>query len=305
MIDPAIQAIKNGQLIGLPTETVYGLAAPINNETLIKRIFEFKQRPFFDPLIVHVSSIGQAKTLVKHWPNEATRLAQKFWPGPLTLVLKKNSHVSDLITAGLDTVGLRAPAHPIAQKLIQTLGIPLAAPSANLFGKTSPTSAQHVRDSFNDTDVFVLDGGACDVGIESTIVSIENGICKILRPGMISQTDLEAALGTSVVAATNNTPDSPEAPGQLDTHYQPENPLYLFKTDAEKDAFLNKNPTKTPITLKINTNPVIAARELYAALRHTNTQTGDFIVCVFDEKTDSWSGIRNRLSRASTKIKSK
>jgi len=298
-IKEGLSAIESGQLIGLPTETVYGLAAPINDEILLSRIFELNQRPFFDPLIVHVASIAQAKTLVADWPDEATLLAKKFWPGPLTIVLEKNTLVSDLITAGLNTVGLRSPAHPIAQELINALGIPLAAPSANIFGKTSPTSAQHVRDSFNEKDVFILDGGNCDVGIESTIISIENGNCKILRPGMITKSEIEAVLGRPISAPSQTVPLSPEAPGQLDTHYQPEKPLYLFESEAEKETFLNKKTTGKPITLTIHSNPVIAARELYSSLRRTNTQDGDIIVCVFSEKDERWTGIKNRLIRAS------
>ncbi len=170
--DQAVAKLKNDDVVAMPTETVYGLAGRIGSERALKKIFSTKKRPFFDPLIVHVSSIEQAKMCYQMWNPIAEKLAARFWPGPLTMVMPKSDRVSSLITSGLETVAVRWPAHPIAQKLIQMVGEPLAAPSANLFGKTSPTKAEHVREQFGD-EVFILDGGSSEFGIESTVLLIQ------------------------------------------------------------------------------------------------------------------------------------
>jgi L-threonylcarbamoyladenylate synthase len=174
-ISVAVEKLINGEVVGIPTETVYGLGAVISKSDAIKKIFTTKERPFFDPLIVHVSGVEQAKELSLDWSAAADILAQEFWPGPLTLVLPKKN-VSDLITSGLQTVGVRCPDHKIALEIIEKVGEPIAAPSANRFGKTSPTCKKHVLEEFNDA-VFVVDGGDCSVGIESTIISVLEIFC--------------------------------------------------------------------------------------------------------------------------------
>ncbi len=194
----AIHEILVGHPVALPTETVYGLAARIDNPQSIKSIFELKQRPFFDPLIVHVGSIEQAKSVVSWWPQEAQKLAEIAWPGPLTMVLPKASHINPLITSGLDSVAIRWPKHADFQKILDEVKIPLAAPSANKFGRTSPTTAQHVLNEFKDDSILIFDGGPCEVGIESTVLKIvqqkNRTQFSILRKGHFSESDLKKIL---------------------------------------------------------------------------------------------------------------
>src|SRR5271155_916117 len=191
----AAALIRAGELVAFPTETVYGLGASALDPQAIDKIFAAKGRPPSSPLIVHVSSIEMARGLVREWPERAEKLAAKFWPGPLTLVLPKQPHVPDRLTAGLDTVGIRMPAHPIAQALIREAGVPIAAPSANLFGALSPTSAHHVRDGLGNSVSMVLDGGRTTVGIESTVLSLAGPEAVLLRPGMVTQQEIEAVIG--------------------------------------------------------------------------------------------------------------
>ena len=187
-ISDAVTVLSKGGVVGLPTETVYGLAASLKSEEGIREVFRIKERPFFDPLIVHCASLEQVQSVVSIWTPAHQLLAQRFWPGPLTMIVPKKSVVSDLVTSGLPSVGVRIPSHPVALSVIQQLGCPVAAPSANKFGKTSPTTARHVRDEFGPS-VVVLEGGPCDVGIESTVIEIvedNTGLrILILRPGMI------------------------------------------------------------------------------------------------------------------------
>ena len=196
-IEQAIQMLKSNDVVAIPTETVYGLAGAINNESALNKIFSIKGRPFFDPLIVHVSSIEMAQSLVKDWPKAASVLYEKFWPGPLTLVLPKNDKVSDLVTAGLKTVALRMPDHVTTLKMIDELQCPVAAPSANRFGKTSPTDWQHVQEEFAG-EVAVVDGGASEVGVESTIVRLQDNNVELLRPGTILFSDIQSPLSSIV-----------------------------------------------------------------------------------------------------------
>jgi L-threonylcarbamoyladenylate synthase len=198
-IKEALSAESNGKLVVIPTETVYGLSAPINDEEKIKKIFALKERPFFDPLIVHVENIEEARAITSYFPLSAQTLAKKFWPGPLTLVLPKASHVSEFITSGLPTVGVRIPKNQVTLDYIKALGSPIAAPSANKFGKTSPTCKEHVEREFDPTTIFILDDGPSSVGIESTIVKIEaleNGAeqVTVLRPGIISLEEVKNSL---------------------------------------------------------------------------------------------------------------
>src|ERR1700735_1584883 len=202
----AAELIRSGELVAFPTETVYGLGANALDPAAIEKIYAAKGRPPSSPLIVHVSSIEMARGLVREWPERAEKLARQFWPGPLTLVLPKQPHVPDRLTARLDTVGVRMPANEIAQGLVRETGFPIAAPSANRFTELSPTTAQHVRDGLGDGVAMVLDGGPSSVGIESTVLSIAGTDAILLRPGMVTKAEIEAVIGPIQMG-------SPEAEG--------------------------------------------------------------------------------------------
>lgn len=301
-IEQALSAFKQQKLVAIPTETVYGLAAPINNEALIHKIFSLKERPFFDPLIVHVASIEQAKSLTTHWSDTAQTVAQAFWPGPLTMILPKKELVTDMITSGLPTVGIRFPQHPLTQKLIKSLGVPLAAPSANKFKQTSPTQVEHVKKAFSEQDVYILEGGPCKVGIESTIVDVSQTPIKILRPGMLNQKDF-TAIGIACIEY-NNT-QSIEAPGMMQDHYMPLKPLFLTSSFdlSTVTRFLNTKQIKSYAELKLPDDPILAARHLYSLLHQNNAH--DSFVCHIKsswQKDPQWFGILDRLKKASSAI---
>ncbi|MGL6041669.1 MAG: L-threonylcarbamoyladenylate synthase, partial [Deefgea sp.] len=195
----ALALLRAGELVGIPTETVYGLAADASQPAAVAKIFAAKGRPNDHPVIVHIAGIEQLSDWAQNIPDSAYQLANAFWPGPLTLILERQDHVSDSVTGGQNTVGLRAPAHPITHELLTQFGGGLAAPSANQFGHVSPTTAEHVRHEFTcDQLELILDGGACHVGVESTIVSLVGGVAKLLRPGGISRAAIEAVLGTAI-----------------------------------------------------------------------------------------------------------
>ena len=232
-LSKARDLLLKGEVVGIPTETVYGLAGSIESEKGLRRIFSLKERPFFDPLIVHVSSFRQAASLVLEWPPLADFLARRFWPGALTIVLPKAPHVNPLITSGLDTVAIRMPDHSIARDLIDILGHPLAAPSANKFGRTSPSQASHVRDEFANDNLFVIDGGECQIGVESTVIAFQSGDdnteVQILRPGGITQTMLEHALERWGKPTTVRRAASEASPGHLKHHYMPKLPWSFYR----------------------------------------------------------------------------
>lgn len=223
-IQMAAQAIKQGNVVAFPTETVYGLGANALNAEAVAKIFEIKQRPYFDPLIVHVDSRDMVQEVVATLPDIALRCMEAFWPGPLTLVLPKSTIIPEIVTAGLDTVAVRMPQHQVAQKLIQASGVPIAAPSANPFGYLSPTTANHVASQLGDKVEIILDGGQCPVGVESTIIKIEKDSITLLRHGGIPVEDIEAVAGKiSVIRHTQV-----EAPGQLPYHYAPKTKIILI-----------------------------------------------------------------------------
>jgi L-threonylcarbamoyladenylate synthase len=227
MISPikdAAAKLRAGGLVAFPTETVYGLGANALDAAAVQKIYELKGRPAASPLIVHVASIEMAREIVAEWPPLAEELARKWWPGPLTLVLPKKPVIPDIVTAGLRTVGVRMPNHPIALELIREAGVPIAAPSANKFMGLSPTTADHVRAAFGDA-VEVLDGGPSQVGIESTVIAIENGVLKLLRPGMISLGELESSAA--------QPGDAHPAPGMHQRHYSPRTRLLLVDRPCE------------------------------------------------------------------------
>lgn len=225
-IREAAKIIQDGGLVAFPTETVYGLGANALNPFAVAKIFELKERPSFDPLIVHIASFDDLTTLSTGINENVLRLAKHFWPGPLTIVLPKSSIVPDIVTSGLDTVGIRMPNNPIALELIKQSRCPIAAPSANKFGQLSPVNANHVIKQLPNVD-YVLDGGNTSVGIESTIVSIEGDICQLLRPGFISLDDIENALPNTFVF-NSTRPEKLVSPGLLKSHYSPKKPLYIL-----------------------------------------------------------------------------
>jgi len=237
-LDEAAAVIRRGELVVFPTETVYGLGANAFDARAVAGVFALKGRPRFDPLIVHLADVAQLADLAAVIPADAWRLAEEFWPGPLTLVLPKRSCVPDLVTADLPTVAVRLPDHPVARQLIRAAGVPLAAPSANRFGRVSPTTAQHVRDSFGDQTPLVLDAGPCRVGIESTVVSLLGERPRLLRPGGIPREAIERLAGPIAVAAAPHAPgpQGAAAPGMLSSHYAPQAPLRLAPHAASPAA---------------------------------------------------------------------
>lgn len=310
-IEEARDKLLNGDVVAIPTETVYGLAGWIYSEEGLKKIFSTKERPFFDPLIVHVDSIHGAKKLTSNWTAVHEALAQVCWPGPLTLIAKKNDRVSPLITSGLDSVGLRCPRHSETLKLLSTLEGGLAAPSANKFGKTSPTTSEHVADEFGDV-VSILEGGPSEIGIESTVAGVkeENGefTVEIYRPGFYTATMLEEILESQNIKAQVVYAESPVAPGQLKHHYMPKIPLILVKPGfswkdsqetIEKEL---KGKFQNPVFWDQPQDATIASRELYQKLRQFDQDGFDLIITTKkpEHESEDWKGIWNRLSKAKT-----
>lgn len=288
----ALSILEAGGVVGIPTETVYGLAAKIDSSQGIDKIFKTKDRPDFDPLIVHVESIEQALKCSKTWPLHAEQLAKAFWPGPLTMVLPKADHISSKITSGLETVGLRCPDHALTLELIHYSG-PLAAPSANRFGKTSPTQKSHVDTEFNN-EVFTIDGGPCQIGIESTVAGIFEDHIEIYRPGAITPSMIKAVTDVDIIVK-----ESPVSPGHLKHHYMPDLPLYLSLTSHP--AELNNIPFAI---IELNADPNIAARELYQKMREAAKEPlAQAIVLVkgSHQNGEHWDGIWNRVKKAMTK----
>jgi L-threonylcarbamoyladenylate synthase len=310
-IDLALQALQNEDIIGFPTETVYGLAGNIYSNKAIKKIFATKQRPFFNPLIVHIKSIDYLDEVAKNIPPKAIVLAQHFWPGPLTLLLDKKENVPNIVTADKPTVAVRIPNHPMALKLLQQLDFPLAAPSANPFTTISSTTAQHVKEYFdNDVDV-ILDGGECAKGIESTIVGFNGEDVIIYRLGTITESDLEKIVGE--VSVYIGQDDKPIAPGMLLKHYSPKTKTVLLQDDvtAQLNLLSNKKIGALAFSKKIegerivaqevlsnNANVEEAAKKLYAALHRLDKSNLDIILIELLPNEGIGKSINDRLSRA-------
>jgi len=309
-ISKAVAFLSREDVVAIPTETVYGLAGNIYSEKAIRKIFEVKQRPFFNPLIVHVHSMTQLGELVTEIPRKAQLLADAFWPGPLTLVLKKKPTVPDLITANKDTVALRMPNHPIALRLLKELPFPIAAPSANPFNRISPTSALHVEGYFKDSIPMVLDGGECKNGLESTIVGFENEEPIVYRLGAISVEELEGVIGG--ISVQNNQEKAPSAPGMLAKHYSPLTKTYLTN-DIEE--FISKYQglriglicfsevvTNSAIhhveVLSVAEDLAEAASKFYLALHKLDELDLDMIVAQRFPDTGLGRSINDRLERA-------
>ncbi|MGO4881218.1 MAG: L-threonylcarbamoyladenylate synthase [Bryobacteraceae bacterium] len=293
-LERAAELIRSGGLVAFPTETVYGLGANALNAAAVARIFAAKGRPRESPLIVHVDSIEMARTLVTEWPDAANRLADRYWPGPLTLVLPKQPSIPDIVTAGLATVGLRVPSHPLALALIRAAGVPIAAPSANPFTGLSPTTAGHVRQALGSAVDLVLDGGPSTVGIESTVLSLAGPEPLLLRPGVIPLPEIEALIGPVRIAALPAA-GAHASPGMHAKHYRPRTPLLLLSchdpTPAGRGARLR-------LGREMPADPVAYAAALYAALHRLDAQNLDWIAVERPPGTPEWAGIVDRLTRA-------
>ncbi len=290
-LDRAAQLIRSGALVAFPTETVYGLGANALDEEAVARVYAAKSRPWASPLIVHVSDAAMARSITVEWPPVAATLAERFWPGPLTMVLKKAPVIPALVTAGLDTVGIRIPAHPIALELIRRAGVPVAAPSANRFSQLSPTTAEHVQQALGEEVELILDGGPAQVGIESTVVSLWRHPPVILRPGMISQTDLEAVTGMRWEREVD-LPKIVESPGMHPRHYAPRTPFYLLEPGAEK-------PPGRGRVIEMPSDPQAFAARLYSELHRADEEGWEWIAVTKPPDTPEWAGIIDRLRRAS------
>jgi L-threonylcarbamoyladenylate synthase len=297
-IGRAAALIRDGGVVAFPTETVYGLGANALDPIAVRRIFEIKGRPETSPLIVHVASIEMARDLALTWPETAEKLAAKFWPGPLTLVVNKQPEIPDIVTAGLTTVGLRMPAHPVAIDLIRTAGVPIAAPSANRFTKLSPVKAEHVRKAFGD-QVMVLEGGASDVGIESTVVSLAGERPVLLRPGMISKSALEREIGE--VNRGAEVEGAHASPGQHPQHYQPHTPVVIGAPPVGEGAYLFYSARiEGPVNIPMPATPREYAAALYTALHDADLAGYDWIAVEPVPDDPEWDGVRDRLRRAAS-----
>jgi L-threonylcarbamoyladenylate synthase len=304
-VNETCQFLKAGEVVGIPTETVYGLAANALNENAVFKIFSVKNRPHFDPLIVHVSSVKEIEKYVEHIPITAKLLMQKFMPGPLTVLLSKKNIIPDLVTSGLDTVAVRVPKHPLALGLLQQLDFPLAAPSANPFGYISPTNAQHVYDQLNGKIPYILDGGNTNVGVESTIIGFENDEVVVHRIGGLPIEEIENLVGK--VRLNVNESSNPKAPGTLKSHYAPKKKLTVIegnnflKEDAGVIAFdkiIEGVKRENQILLSEKGDLNEAAKNLFAAMRHLDESNVQEIVAVKFPEEGLGRAINDRLKRA-------
>ncbi|MBL7546216.1 MAG: threonylcarbamoyl-AMP synthase [Bdellovibrionaceae bacterium] len=326
-IPQLIRSLNESEPVVMPTETVYGLAAKIDDLKALEKIFLYKRRPFFDPLIVHIYDRKQISFLSPFKSPLLDQLIDTFWPGPLTLVLPKRSQVNDLVTSGLDSVGIRLPLHPLAQELLKQIDVPLAAPSANFFGQTSPTTAAHVERDF--PQLKILDGGPCDIGIESTVLKVQPTSdhiisLSILRKGVITQSAIQSALSNYTGAFIWNTHlDKKHSPGHMKHHYMPNIPIVFFEQPAPIEKYIptiladfKKIPDKVedvtiikPIApleriekLQFNSDPVIACRELYGKLKQSATTSAQLLV--FEKQNymqgELWEAFLERLTKASS-----
>ena len=311
-IQKAVQLLTEDQLVAIPTETVYGLAGNIFSEKAIKSIFSTKQRPFFNPLIVHIPSVKSLNDLVTHVPEKAKLLAAAFWPGSMTLVLKKSKTIPDIITAGKDTVAVRVPNHPITLALLKKLPFPLAAPSANPFGSISPTKPAHVENYFRNSIKMVLDGGSCANGIESTIIGFENEEPVIYRLGALPLEEIEAVIGT--ISIKNKKEEKPDAPGMLARHYAPKTSTFLVDDVAAevkkntgkkmgvlvfKSSLNNENITEIILSKKGSLQE--AASRLYSAMHDLDSKNLDLIIAERFSEFGLGKSINDRLQRATFK----
>jgi L-threonylcarbamoyladenylate synthase len=314
-IETAVQALRDGELVAFPTETVYGLGANAQNPAAVRKIFEAKGRPTTHPVIVHLDSPRFLHRWVREVPETATKLAERFWPGPLTMVMPRAPNVHDIVTGGQDTVAIRVPSHPMAQQLLTAFGGGIAAPSANRYGKLSPTRAEHVREELGDSVKVILDGGECQIGLESTIVSFEGQAVRLLRPGGVTAAQIKQVVGELLIGADL---ESPRVPGGTPSHYAPTTPMAIVPSgeiDAHAAALseggrrvavlaqrLPLKSHKYVTWINANRRPEQYGHDLYANLR-TLDKAGCAQILVQDvPEGEAWDAIRDRLRRAATSV---
>jgi len=296
-IQEAARIVREGGLVVFPTETVYGLGANALDANAVRKIFALKGRPATSPLIVHVASVEQAKELAAEWLPEAERLARKYWPGPLTLVVPKKAIIPDEVTAGLATVGLRMPRHPVALELLRAAGVPIAAPSANRFTQLSPTTAEHVREAFGVETPFLLDGGPCEVGLESTVIAVTREGLEVLRPGMAA---VEDAIATGMPVDEG---EAHRSPGQHRKHYSPKTRIILVsrgrlpKEGRGAYLWLDYNAA-AEVRRRMPGAPEAYAAEIYKTLHDLDKQGLDWIAVELPPEESEWAAVRDRLVRA-------
>ena len=314
-IQSAAELLRRGELVAFPTETVYGLGANAFDPIAVAKIFELKGRPKFDPLIVHIADPSQLSDLVETVPHVAVELTKKFWPGPLSIVLKKKPSVPDIVTAGLPTVAIRWPEHPVAASIIQAAGLPISAPSANKFGMVSPTTAAHVADQFGES-LPVVDGGPCKIGVESAVVSFvdsDDGSPRLLRHGGVTQEQIETVTGP--IQSKIHEESQPSSPGQLSRHYSPRTPLVIAdevsveSQEGRSDRVGLICLAPTPSTSHFGACEVLsqqgclreAAANLFSAMRRLDELDLDLIVAEAVPEQDLGRAIMDRLRRAAAK----
>lgn len=309
-IKKAAKLLQNGDVVAIPTETVYGLAANAFDDKAVIQIFQIKNRPLFNPLIVHIKSIEYLNTIATNIPPIAYKLAKQFWPGPLTLVLEKKANVSNVVTSGKSTVGVRIPSHPIALALLKELDFPLAAPSANPFGYISPTTSEHVKSQLGDKIPYILEGGPCERGIESTIIGFENNNPVLYRVGAISNEEIEKCIGK--LAVKNTASASPQAPGMINKHYSPKTKFIVSDNIDEAILenlhlnvgfllFKNENqslPLEKFVELSSTKDLTEAASNLYAAMHQLDVLHFDVIYAEKLPEKELGITINDRLYRA-------
>jgi L-threonylcarbamoyladenylate synthase len=307
----AVEVLRAGGLVAFPTETVYGLGADASNVAAVKKIYAAKGRPRNHPLIVHVARLDALGDWVAEVPDAARLLAGRFWPGPLTLVFRRAAHVNDLITGGQDTIALRVPSHPVAHTLLESFGGGVAAPSANRYGRVSATTAEHVVSELGNAVDYVLDGGPCDVGIESTIVDVSGARPALLRPGGITAGEIEAVLGVQLATAGAA---SPRAPGSLPKHYAPQTPLMIVEADLliELASTLTRQGHTVAVLARTSLRPLLErvkwiaapadaagyAHDLYASLRMMDAAGCSAIIVEEPPLEPQWAAVHDRLTRA-------
>lgn len=314
LLQKAKEILIKGEVVAIPTETVYGLAANAFDEKAIQKIFAIKNRPLYNPLIVHIKSIAYLEEVANDIPPLARKLAETFWPGPLTLVLPKRGNIPDIVTSGKGTVGVRVPSHPLTQELLNQLDFPLAAPSANPFGYISPTTAEHVKKQLGDKIQLILDGGNCEKGIESTIVGFENNKPILYRVGAISKETIEDYIGT--IEVKNKAAASPDAPGMLSKHYSPKT-KFEVSNNIEESIRINSNKNvgfllfskpncelsnQQYIQLTENQNIEEAATNLYAAMHQMDDKKFDLIIAEKFPDIGIGVSLNDRLQRAQETI---
>jgi L-threonylcarbamoyladenylate synthase len=314
-LELAAKILRSGGLVAFPTETVYGLGANALDSTAVARIFEAKGRPSYNPLIAHVADLPAAKRLTTEWPAIATLLAEAFWPGPLTLVLRKSGIVPDLVTAGLPTVAVRVPAHPVAGALLRVAGIPIAAPSANRFTELSPTTAAHVARAIGDRVDLILDGGPTTVGIESTVLDLTSERPVLLRPGTISSEEIEKLTGPLQRPDSISGEVARPAPGMVERHYAPRAILRICSTRQIAEApQIQGRDSKAGLPIgyvlhsggldpdgevrRLSAEPDMYARDLYATLHELDDLGCEVILVEEAPPGPAWAGVRDRLRRA-------